>query len=166
MNMSLYELTGNRLALQRKLEALDIDAECIADTLEGESEELQAKITDYGYVIRGMVSFGEMMKAEADRMAARYKAHEAKTKRIREWLLQNMLACNISKIECAAFTISVRNNPPAVVVDADSQIPADYFRQPETPPPVLDKKLVAQAIKDGFEIPGVHLEIGHSLVIK
>jgi hypothetical protein len=77
-----------------------------------------------------------------------------------------MQAANITKIESPYFTLSIAKNPESVIVDCDTIIPADYFRQPETPPPVLDKTLVKKAIKDGFEVPGCHLESGVRLSIK
>jgi hypothetical protein len=163
---SLYTLTGERLALQHKLEELDFDTETIADTLEGESTELTAKIESYGFVIRNLDSFTEAMKAEEKRMAERRKVHENRVEHIKNWLLLNMVACHITKIECPSFTISTKDNPPSVVIDSEELLPTDYWRQPETPPAAPDKKLIAQAIKDGFEVAGAHLERAKSLSIK
>lgn len=163
---TLRELTGERLALQNKLEGLDLDEQTILDTLEGNSTEIIAKIEDYGYVIRNMESFVEAVKAEEDRMVKRRKIAESRVGYIKEWLFKNMIACDIKKIECPAFTIAIQNNPPAVVIDSESQIPSDYMRQPEPPPTAPDKKLIAQALKDGFEVPGCHLAQSQRLVIR
>ena len=42
----------------------------------------------------------------------------------------------------------------------------DSVYQPEPPPPAPDKKAIADAIKGGAEIPGVHIEHRQSLQIK
>lgn len=162
--MNLFELTTERLALQTKLQELNFDEQTILDTLEGESTELQAKIEDYGFVIRNMEAFTEAMKLEEARMAARRKAHENRVERIKEWLLTNMQACQISKIECPAFTIAVRTNPTKVIVDDEKALPSGYFHIPD-PIPQLDKKALAAALKAG-EVVGAHLEQGVRLEIK
>ncbi len=41
---TLFELVGERLALQNKLEELNFDEQTIADTLEGDSLAIQKKI--------------------------------------------------------------------------------------------------------------------------
>jgi len=164
---SLYELTGQRLELQRKLETLNIDEEVILDTLEGESAELEAKIADYGFVIRNMEAFGDAIKAEETRLALRRKSQEAKIDHIKAWLLQNMETCGISKIEHPAFTISVKANPAKVVVDNEGQIPQEYFKQVIVEPTwQLVKKDVADAIKAGKEVTGAHLEQSKRIEIK
>jgi hypothetical protein len=164
--MNLFELTAERLALQNKLQDMNFDEQTIADTLEGESTELQAKIEDYGFVIRNMESFGDAMKAEEKRMSDRRKSHENKVERIKEWLLTNMQACEITKIECPAFTIAVRTNPAKVVIDHEGDIPSNLFNYPEAPPPVPDKKIIAQMLKNGTDVPGCHLEQGVRIEIK
>lgn len=164
---SLYELTGQRLALQSKLSELNLDTDTINDTLEGESAELEEKISDYGFVIKNLEAFGEAIKAEEVRLQERRKAQEAKIAHIKHWLLTNMQACGISKIEHPAFTISVKANPAKVVVDNEGQIPLEYFKQVIVEPVwQLEKKVVADAIKAGKEIAGAHLETGFRIEIK
>jgi hypothetical protein len=165
---NLYELTGERLTLMKKLESMNFYEETIADTLEGESTELQTKIESYGFVIRNMESFTDSMKAEETRMSDRRKAHEKRVANIKSWLLQNMQVCGISKIDCAAFTIALKNNPPSVIVDDESAIPADLMRLPEPKPPVStpDKKEIAVRIKSGTVVAGCHLEQSQRIEIK
>lgn len=164
---SLYQLTGERLALQSKLSELNLDTDTINDTLEGESTELEAKIADYGFVIKNLEAFGEAIKAEEVRLQERRKAQEAKVAHIKHWLLTNMQACGISKIEHPAFTISVKANPAKVVVDNEGQIPQEYFKQVIVEPVwQLEKKVVADAIKAGVVVAGAHLETGFRIDIK
>ena len=165
---SLYELTTERLALQLRLESLNFDTETITDTLEGESTALQAKITDYGYVIKNLDVFTDAMKAEEKRMAERRKAHEARVEHIKVWLLTNMVACGITKIDCPAFSITVKANPVKVVVDDMGTIPMAYMRAPPIviPESVPDKKLISDAIKSGLTVAGCHLEPSNRIEIK
>lgn len=163
---SLYELTSERLALQNTLQSLDMDAQTIEDTLEGDSQALQVKIENYGYVIRNMESFAEAIKAEEDRLSKRRRIQENRVEQIKNWLKLNMEACGIQKIECPAFTIAVQNNPASVVIDTEYLIPAEYMCQPEPPPPAPNKAAIKDAIKSGIEVPGAHLSQSTRIVIK
>lgn len=166
--MKLYELTGARLELQRKLEVLNLDEETIADTLEGESSELEAKITDYGFVIRNRESFASAIKDEITRLQERLKSEEARVKKIEDWLLYNMQACGITKVECPVFTIQVKTNPQSVDVEDEKQIPAAYMRTPavKIPEPTPDKKLILDALKAGLDVPGCKIKRSVKLEIK
>lgn len=164
--MNLYELSGERLALQNKLESMDLDIETITDTLEANSMEIEAKIADYGYVIRNMDSFTDAMKAEENRMFERRKAHEKRVSKIKAWLLQNMQLCGITKIECPAFTVSLKNNPASVIIDDEELIPDGYKKLPEPPPLTPNKTMISTALKSGIAVPGCHLEQKQRIDIK
>lgn len=166
MMTSLYNLVGERLALQNKLESLDLDAETIADTLDGDSTAIQTKIESYCFVIRNMEAMPDAIKAEEKRLAERRKAIEKRVDSIKHWLFTNMQMAGISKIESPVFTVALQNNPASVVIDDESLIPTDYMRVPDAPPPSPDKTLIKQAINDGFEMPGARLQTSQRLVIK
>jgi hypothetical protein len=97
-------------------------------------------------------------------MAKRRKALESRAASIRSYLLQNMVRAGVTKIECPLFKLAVRDNPPSVVIDGE--VPEEFMRQPEPPPPVADKKAIGEALKAGREIPGAHLSRGQRLEIK
>lgn len=163
---SLYQLVGERLALQNRLEELNFDEQTIEDTLLGDSLAIQQKIESYCFVITNMEALPVAIKAEETRLADRRKAIEKRIENIKNWLFVNMQHAGISKIESPVFTVALQNNPPSVIIDNESLIPADYFKQALPPPPAIDKTLVKKAISDGFEVSGAHLEIKQRLVIK
>ena len=166
-SLSLYQLVGDRLDLQNKLQELNFDEQTVLDTLEGEATELEAKIEDYGFVIRNMEAFVGAMKAEEVRMTERRMRQEKKVEHIKEWLLTNMQACGITKIDCPVFSLSIKQNPPKVILDNEGLIPMEYFKEVIVEPIFsLQKKVVADAIKSGIEVPGAHLETGYRIEIK
>ena len=164
---TLYELTSHRLELQAKLEEMNFDEETITDTLEGESDELEAKIEDYGYVIKNRTAFGDAIRSEIVRLQERLKSEEKRIAGIKDWLLQNMIACGISKIECPVFTLSVKTNPPSVDVLDEFKIPEKYWRTPEPKPPdaAPDKKAIIEALKNGEDVPGCAIKRTQKIVI-
>ena len=163
---SLYNLVGERLALQNKLEELDFDQQTILDTLEGDSVAIQAKIEDYAFIIRNMESLPEQMKAEEKRLSDRRKAIENRVQRIKDWLLVNMQQAGITKIESPVFTVALQNNPASVIIDDESLIDDGFKRMPDPLPLVVDKKLIKMAIDAGQEVNGAHIEVKQRLVIK
>jgi len=165
---TLYELTGERLALQNKLESMNLDDETIADTLEGYASKIEEKITHYGYIIQNRRSFISQMDIEIERMAARRNAELSKLSKIEEWLIRNMQAANIGDVECPSFKVRVKLNPESVSVVNKDLIPAAYMRQPEikTPPLEPNKTLIKEAIKAGLEVAGCELKRTAKLEIK
>ena len=165
-DLALYQLAGQYKQAFLKLADSDLDDQTIDDTLEGLEGELQEKCTSVAAFVRNLESSADAIKEAEIQMAARRKAIEKRAERIRAYLKDNMERCGISKIDSPWFKLAIQSNPPSVVIDDASTLPADYMRQPEVPPPAPDKKLIAQAIKDGFNVPGAHLEQSTRLVIK
>lgn len=167
-NLTLYELTNERLQLQHKLEALNLDECTIADTLEGESGALERKIEDYGWVMLGMEQYINSIKAEKERLDGRLALKEKQLTSIKDWLREGMVAAGISKIDCPVFSITIKTNPPKVVIDAESQIPNEFWIVPEPvePVPRINKTLIQAAIKEGREVNGAHIEQSKRLDFK
>jgi hypothetical protein len=166
MSLSLYVLTSEYRAAADQLANLDLPDEVVRDTLESISGDLEAKAVNVASVVRNLEATAQQIKDAEATMAARRKAIEKRADSVRQYLLDNMLTAGISKIECPYFNLAVRENPPSVVIDEPALIPASYMTDPAPPPPAPDKKLIAQAIKDGFEVPGAHLARGKRLDIK
>lgn len=162
---TLFEVAANYRALAEKLHDTDLDDKTIEDTLESESGDLVEKLTNVGFVIRNIDAEVSAMKDAEEKIAARRKSKENRIARLKAYALANMLATGKTKIESPYFVMGLRNNPESVVIDAESQIPADYMRElPATYSP--DKTLIKKAIQDGFDVPGCHLTRTQSLQIK
>lgn len=161
----LYELASEYRALSDKLHDSELDEQTISDTLEGAGGEIEAKATNIGFVVKNIEAEIAAMKQAEEDIAKRRKSKENHVSRIVHYLQSNMEMAGITKIESPYFVISIRNNPESVVIDSESMIPDDYIREvPASYYP--DKKLIKQAIKDGFDVPGCHLTRTQSLQIK
>ena len=163
---ALYELAAEYRQQMDALNDLDLDNATIADTLESISGDLEAKCTNVGLAIRNMESLEEQIGNEINRLKANKDRVAARAKGIREYLLQNMQRCEISKIASPWFTLSVRNNPPKVIIHDPASVPQEYMRQPPIPAPEPDKKAIAEALKRGEEVGDCYLEQTQSLIIK
>jgi hypothetical protein len=163
---SLYELSNEYLAVQNKLVEAEFDEQTIADTLEGMSGDLEVKAENVGKFILNLEAQANAIKDAEKRMAERRKAIEAKAESIRKYLKDNMDRCGITKIESPYFALTIKTNPPSVIIDDASAIPVGFLKFAEPPPPAPDKKLIADAIKAGEVVEGAHLESATRLDIK
>lgn len=162
---ALYLLTQEFREAAEKLADAELPDEVIADTLESLQFPIEEKAKNVAMVIRNIEASAKAIKEAADAMILRAKSEENRAKHLKGYLQSAMEATGITKIESPYFVISLRNNPESVVIDAESQIPADYMREvPATYSP--DKTLIKKAIQDGYEVPGCHLTRTQSLQIK
>lgn len=166
MNVTLYQLASQYRADLEKLAELDLPEEVVADTLEGLSGELEVKAQNVVAFARHLEKTAEAMKEAEAEMAKRRKAVEARVERIKRYVLDCMQSNGIQKIECPWFSISIAKNPPAVEIEDERMIPSEYFVVPPPPPPQVDKKLIAQALKEGKDVPGAKLRQGVRLAIR
>ncbi|MBY4947043.1 siphovirus Gp157 family protein [Cupriavidus respiraculi] len=162
--LTLYQISQEHRALAEKLQDMDLDEQTIVDTLEAESG-LVEKSQSVAFVVRNLEAFADAIKAEADAMADRAKRVRNRADAVRKYLHTCMNLAGVQKIEHPQFTISVRKNPVSVQIDGVDLIPKDYMREiPAKYEP--DRKLIKQAIEDGFAVPGASLTRTESLQIK
>lgn len=164
--LTLYQLADEYREAMATLQELELDDLTIANTLESISGPLEEKATNVAMIARNLEATAEAIKEAEQKMAARRKALESRAASIKRYLLANMQKCGISKIESPYFSIAIRKNPASVVIDDPNVIPAEFMRQPEPPPPAPDKKALAEALKKGLEVPGVHLEQSERVEIR
>lgn len=162
---SLYQISADYQRAAQVLDDLGLDDETVSDTLESLSGDLEVKCENVAKFIQNSEATVDALKAAETRLSARRKSLEKRNDRMRDYLKSNMEACTIEKITCEYFQLSIKKNPPSVDIFDQAQIPPDYMTEPVAPPPAPDKKLIAKAIKDGFNVPGCKLVQGTRLSI-
>jgi len=154
---ALYELSSDFIRAARELEDMDLDPQVVADTLEGLQFPLEVKATNVAMYSRNLESTADSIDEAIEAMQARATAIRKRAASLRDYLQLNMERTGITKIESPHFVIALKKKPQSVEIYNSDLLPTDYMRQPATPPPAPDKKLIAQAIKDGFEVPGAKM---------
>jgi hypothetical protein len=108
-------------------------------------------------VLAAFEAAGTAAKAERDRLDVRVKYFERQAERLEAYCLAVLSASNLDRIDGMTASISRRKNPGKVIVDSPAAVPWDFMRLPEPKPePVAepDKKLIAQALKNGVPVSG------------
>lgn len=149
--------------LREQLADLEGDEETIRDTIEGETNlhELIASVaediaTDEASVA-GIKAHIETMKARKDRLERRIEFR-------RSAVLNAMSIGEIKKMELAIATLTRKPVPPKVQITDETTIPSWFWKRAE---PALDKKAIADALKNNEQVPGATLSNGgETLAVK
>ena len=160
---SLYEISVAYRNDAQQLADLDMPAEVVTDTLDAMAGDLEVKAQNVVFFARDLLATAAAIKDAEEQMAARRKAIENRAKHLLTYVQGCMETAQVQKIECPFFRLSIAKNQPAVDVYEPGLIPAEYMRQPETPPAEPNKKAIADAIKGGADIPGPRLTQGTRL---
>lgn len=166
MNTSLYILAGEYLALANKLNDSELDEQTILDTLEGASGEIEVKAKNVAMFIRNLEASAEQIKLAEKQMADRRKSIENKAEYIKRYLFNNMKRCGLSKIECEYFALTIKKNPPKLIIDDAGAIPGELYIYPPAPDPYPDNAAIKTKLLAGEIVNGAHIEQGERLEIK
>jgi Siphovirus Gp157 len=163
---ALYQLVGAYRELEGLADSEEVDSVALHNTLEALSGDIEDKAKAVGMFIGNMESDAAAIHEAAKSMKLRADRLERRAVAVRDYLLFNMKAAGITRIECPYFVLQVKKNPPRVVIDNQDAIPPGLMVQPEPPPPHADKKAILEILKDGTPVPGAHMEQGERLDIK
>ena len=154
--LSRWKLLRDRLLA----EIPDLDAETLADTLEGITDlkemiaELVRSALDDEALAGGLSTRLSDMKARIERL-------ETRAKHKRQLVLKTMGGADMAKLEQPDFTASLRQSAPTLDVIAEDKIPAAYWK----PQPFkLDRQGLLQALKAGTAVEGAVLAPPHQLL--
>lgn len=162
---SLFSLVSEYKALQQ-LDIEEIDERTLLDTLEGLAGTLEIKATNVALYQQNVQAFADMAKDASKKLAERASRIQRKADSIKAYLQGCLEAAQITKVESPELTLSIKKNPPALVISSAESIPEKFMIQPPTPPKAPDKAAIKEAIKAGESVPGCHLEQGQRLEVK
>ena len=160
--MRLYELTQQFKEIERME---DLDDQTMLDTLESIEGDFLAKGQNVAAYFQNLDADANALKEAESRISARRKAIENKSNSLKEYLLRNMQALGITKIECPEFSITLRKPSEIIEVYDESAVP-DVYKVSEITT-TTSKTLIKRQLKNGVEVPGARISTGkQSLIIK
>lgn len=157
--MKLYELTG---ALA-DLSSMDMDDEAVKTSLECIQGDFNDKAVAIIKLSENLSADTSAIDIEIKRLQERKKVIENRKNSLREYLLHNMQAANIQKIECPLFTASLRKGVESVEIIDQSQIPDEFVKVEVVTSP--DKKAIKAALSSGADVPGAALKRGETTIV-
>ena len=160
--MKLYEISD---AIRAALDHIDVDPETgeilNADNLHAVEAKASDKIEATALYLRELDAEAKAAKDEADRIIARVKSMQKRSDYLKAMLLEALHATG--KVKTARVTVSIRTTQ-AVEVSEGANLPEAYTTVKTTVSP--NKIAIKQALLDGVEVPGCHLEARESVSIR
>lgn len=162
--VTLYQLKGQWLELAHRLADMDLDAQTVADTIEGSDVQmaLEEKVQGYEMVARNLEAHVPAIQAEIKRLEAMEQRITRRAEVLREHVKTSMKELGIQKIACPLFEMRIQDNPAKLEIFEEKLVPQEYWRTPE---PEIDKAKLKAAIKAGTVVQGARLTKGDSLRI-
>jgi hypothetical protein len=163
--LNLYELTTVYQQIFETLLDEEANLDTLEDTLQAIEGAIEVKAENMGKFVNMLKADEAAIEAEVERLMKRKKARQNRVQRIKDYLQSQMELIGKDKITTPIMTISLQNNPPALEIEDEMQIPAQYMvLVPEHY--TVDKAKVKDALKSGQEVPGAKLTQGRSLRIR
>lgn len=160
--MKLYEISD---AIRAALDHIDVDPETgeilNADNLHAVEAEASDKIEATALYLRELDAEAKAAKDEADRMIARVKSMQKRSDYLKAMLLDALHATG--KVKTARVTVSIRQSQVVEIAEG-ANLPEAYTTVKTTVSP--NKVAIKQALLDGVEVPGCHLEARESVSIR
>lgn len=153
-------MTESAKILYEMLQAEEIDEATVQDTIEALG--VKDKLEDYCKVIRQFEADAEMLKAEKGRIEAKQKRAENSVARLKNAILQYMIATKIDEEKCGIFKVEKRKSQAANIIN-ESLIPAEYrVAQPDK----INKAEIRKALLNGEQIEGAEIQVNENINIK
>jgi hypothetical protein len=165
MNITLYSAAAS---VRELLEQID---ETTGELPEG-FEQARALVATKAQACAAFVlendAQADMVELHAKSLLDRVRTARKRSQWLRQYLSSHMAAAGVMSIKSDDGTFSAKleiGRDESVEVFDAAQIPADYMREiPATQAP--DKKMIAKAIKDGYEVAGAKLIAKDRLTLK
>lgn len=143
----------------RAVENGDIPEEAVPDTLESLEGEFNAKADNIASFIKSLEYDASSLEQESKNLSERAKSKKAKAQNLRQYLFRQMRDTGIERIDTPRNLLSIRKNPPKVVVAQEQEFIRwaqksgrdDLLKFAE---PSISKKEIAAQLKLGHELPG------------
>ena len=166
MSLQLYRLTEHYL---QALDFLtdpdnDVDQQTAIDTIESLGGEIDDKLLNVAKALANYEAEAEAIKAVEKRQQERRKAIENKAAWLRDYLKRNMEATGHNKVSDSEISVSLAKTPASVQIDDEESIPREFWKTKVEMS--VDKKSLADAIKNGLDLPGVRLQTSFRVAIK
>lgn len=166
-NLSLikYELKEiNNIVNFLDSENNELDEKTINDTKESVELLLAEKSNQLELILKDLESKEEKCKEIADFYAKKAKQTNEKRKALKELIITTMEGLGAKRLETETGTFTIKNNAPSLKIDNEDLIPQKFVSYIQTRK--IEKNEIKKEIKNGAEIPGVHLETSQSLLIR
>lgn len=165
--MKLYELANDYVALMQAIDNDELPEECIADTLEAITGEIEIKADNIACMLKNIEAEVKAIKEEEANLATRRKTKEKTYERLKEYLSTTLQSLSIDKVETARNKITFRKSESVEIDDTFIEW-AQENREDllKYSAPTADKTEIKKILKGGAELQGAQLISKQNIQIK
>lgn len=140
------------------------------DTLSGIKEEFNFKAENLAQYIKCLKAEAEDIDEEMKKLRARRDSRNKRIERLKNYLMENMEAVGITKIDMPKAKITIRKSTPSIKFDNEK----DFIEMLENSgrnnllkysSPEIRKSEIKKLIRSGEKFDGARLEPGRSVII-
>ena len=140
------------------------------DTLSGLEEEFNFKAENLAQYIKCLKAEAEDIDEEMKKLRARRDSRNKRIERLKNYLMENMEAVGITKIDMPKAKITIRKSTPSIKFDNEK----DFIEMLENSgrnnllkysSPEIKKSEIKKLIRSGEKFDGARLEPGRSVII-
>jgi len=167
--MSLYEVSEQyRNAIEKLFEYDSVTGELISLNA-AELSQIQDNFEDKAISVASYIKNLEALSRDIDYailgMKVRKNNVDMKIERLKDYLITSLEKCNVTNIKKSPlFEISIKKNPPSMIILDPSKIPSSYLRTETVT--IRDNSLIKSDLKEGKRVPGAVLESRTRIDIK
>lgn len=161
MSLKLYEIANEYQKAFDKLSEMELSPEVVADSLAAIGGQFEDKAKAVVSYIKNLECEILAIQAASSMLEKRHDAHREKAEALKKYLLKSMQSIGLDKINDPINPVSLRKNPPKLVIDNEETLKAYtalWKKIPETQE--LDKKMLKDCLSSDMKIEGAHLERG------
>lgn len=146
------------------LESEELDEKTTNDTKESVVALLEEKSNQLELILKDLEIKENQCKEIAKFYADKAKRASEKRKALKELIITTMTGLGAKRLETETGTFTIKNNAPSLIIDDESLIPQKFITHISSTK--IEKNEIKKEMKNGAEIPGVHLETTQSLLVK
>lgn len=166
--MKLYELTNDYIALMQAIDDDELPEECIADTLEAITGEIEVKADNIACMLKNIEADITAIKSEETKLAVRRKTKERAYESLKQYLSLALQSMSIDKVETSRNKITFRKSE-SVELDEEAFISWAQENRDDLltySAPTANKTEIKKLLKGGAEIVGAQLISKQNIQIK
>lgn len=157
--VKLYEIANEYAELANS----DMDAEMIADTLEGIEGEFSDKAEQILAIIKNEQAQEAALKAESKSLTERAKACAARVENLKSYLSSSMETMDFKSLNAGIHKLTVRKGVQSVQIDDPEKLPPQFVEYKTEIK--ADKNLIKEKLKLGESVEGATLVTGKSTLL-
>lgn len=159
---SLYQIKKDRselfLMIEHGLDDGSMDEQQAVDIATHMDGVLKDKVLDIAAWRENILNVIDGLKLRKSALDDRIKSSEKLAERLESYIIESMESLSLLAAENELINITLKSNPESVIIDNESSISSEYWKEKTEIKRSIDKMAIKSAIKTGAVVDGARIE--------